>query len=203
MKNIGIFGGSFNPFHLGHLQALKAFIGKYDFEKVLVIPTGIPPHKELTNNVNDCDRLEMVRLSVKDINNIEISDYEIKKQGRSYTAETLEYLKSCYPDSHFILYTGSDMFLTLEKWHMPEKIFSLAEIAAFSRKGNDFKELEKQKKFLEDKYNAKCTIFKDIPLVISSTDIQEMIKNRNDPSTYLSKNVFEYIKGKNLYQNQD
>lgn len=199
MKNIGIFGGTFDPFHNGHFKALCDFIEYAKLDMAFVIPTGTPPHKLISKKTKDCERLDMLRLATEGMKNISISDYEIKKGGKSYTAETLSYFKEQFSDDNLFLFTGSDMFITLHEWYCPEKIFSLAHIVVFSRNGNDFEILEKQNNFLKSNYTLKSTIYKTMPMVISSSKIRENIKQGYDCSAYLNPKVYNYIKEKGLY----
>ena len=153
----GIFGGTFNPFHNGHKKALNAFIKEFDLDRVFVIPTAIPPHKEIKKDISDDDRLRITRLSISDVKQAEICDWEIKNGGKSYTYLTLEHFRKEYPDDKLFLYVGTDMFLTLHEWRFPERIVSEATIVAFPRKEGkgDLETIERQKKFLEEKYGAK------------------------------------------------
>lgn len=195
----GIFGGSFNPFHIGHKKALKAFIRELSLDRVFVIPTAIPPHKEAEKIISDEERLKIVELSVSDIDNVFVSDWEIKNGGKSYTYLTLEYFKKTYPEDEFYLYVGSDMFLTLNEWKYPEKIIKKAVIAAFSRESDDNEAIEKQKIYLEKEFGAKCFIGKIEPIIISSTEIRKKLRNSENISEYLDKKAAEYIEKKHLY----
>ena len=94
---IGIFGGTFDPFHLGHLEALKHFEEKFDFEKILVVPTGIPPHKMQKSDVSAEDRLEMVRRGIQEIKTAEAWDFEIRNGGKSYSYRTIEEAAKNWP----------------------------------------------------------------------------------------------------------
>ena len=110
--NIGIFGGTFNPVHNGHVTALKDFIRFAGLDRVFVFPTGIPPHKALTAGASNADRLQMVKLALGTMATVD--DYEIRKQGKSYTVDTISYLKQQFPKDALFLYVGSDMLLAFE-----------------------------------------------------------------------------------------
>lgn len=197
----GIFGGTFNPFHNGHKKALNAFIKEFDLDRVFVIPTAIPPHKEIKKDISDDDRLRITRLSISDVKQAEICDWEIKNGGKSYTYLTLEHFRKEYPDDKLFLYVGTDMFLTLHEWRFPERIISEATIVAFPRKEGkgDLETIERQKKFLEEKYGAKCLIGKEKPVAVSSTTIREKIRQGESVSDYIDKKAEQYIKDKHLY----
>ena len=134
---IGIFGGTYNPPHLGHMAAAKAAIETLHLDKLLLIPDRIPPHKELPENpVSNEDRLAMTRimgdrLDCPDV--VEVSDLEMHRTGKSYTADTLRQLRQVYPTDELWLMMGTDMFLTLHSWYQPEEILKRSGILTFGR----------------------------------------------------------------------
>lgn len=195
---IGFFGGTFDPPHNGHLSALSAFTADCSLDRVLVMPTGTPPHKA-AGKASDTDRLEMARLAFESVKNAEICDYEVRKGGKSYSVETLEWLKTQFPNDEIVLYTGSDMLLSFHKWYKVERILQLCEVASFSRTGSDRNELEKQALFLRETYGAKVTVHDFSPQIVSSTDVRNAIANGDDISDLVPKKVEEYIKNNALY----
>ena len=111
MARVGIFGGSFNPPHLGHMLAVREFQKKLGLDLVLLIPASIPPHKELSSNSPDAKaRLEMTRLAAQDIENTQVLDIELTRHGASYTADTLRELRVRYPNDELFLMMGTDTF---------------------------------------------------------------------------------------------
>ena len=134
---IGIYGGAFNPPHLGHITAARAVFELLKLDKLLVIPTGHPPHKTLPPGSPGPERrLEMTRLAMAGLGDwMEISDMELRREGNSYTADTLARVKERYPEDELWLLMGADMFLTLQAWREPERILSLAGVAAFGQIG--------------------------------------------------------------------
>lgn len=132
---IGIFGGTFNPPHLGHLAAARAVRETLKLDRLFLIPDGIPPHKALPEGSPTAEqRLEMTRLAGEELGeNAETLDLELRREGRSFTSDTLEILRRQYPEAELWLLLGTDMFETLQAWHAPEKILRLAGIAAFGR----------------------------------------------------------------------
>lgn len=174
MMRLGIFGGTFAPFHTGHRIALEHFLQLADLDRCLIVPSGTPPHKQKTSLFSDRQRLEMTRLACADLPNTEICDWEIRSDGPSYTYKTLEYVKESYPQAEPILFVGSDMLLTLQNWYRPQDIFDLAQIAAFSRTGEDTQRLLAHKAFLEETFcNARITVYQTPPFPVSSTEIRE------------------------------
>ena len=139
---IGIYGGTFNPPHLGHLTAAAAVVSMLKLDKLLLIPASIPPHKALPAGSPTAEqRLEMTRLAGEQLglgDRVETLDMELRRQGKSYTSDTLAALKAQYPEDELWLLMGTDMFLSFQTWHEPEKIASLAGIAAFGRQIHGF-----------------------------------------------------------------
>ena len=202
-QTIGIFGGTFSPFHNGHLRALKLFSQKYAFDKIFVIPTGIPPHKNREEGTSDEDRLAMARIAALAVPQAEACGYEIQKGGKSYTAKTLAHFREVYPDARLVLYTGSDMFLTIQDWYAPEQIFAPAQISVFSRTGNDLPQLKAHSAFLAERYGAKSTVFCDEPFPLSASEIRQKLARGEDCSALLPEKVYDYIKRKNLYRKEN
>ena len=134
---IGIYGGTFNPPHLGHLTAAAAVIATLKLDKLLLIPASIPPHKDLpAGSATAEQRLEMTRMAGEQLglgSKVETLDMEVRREGKSFTSDTLAELKAQFPEDELWLLMGTDMFLSFETWHEPEKIASLAGIAAFGR----------------------------------------------------------------------
>ena len=140
---IGVYGGTFNPPHLGHITAARAVFDLLKLDKLLLIPTGRPPHKQLPEGSPTPEqRLEMTRLMAEETGvETEVLDLEMHREGRSYTSDTLARLHEQYPGDELWLLMGTDMFLTLQDWHAPEEILSLAGVAAFGRTEADTEEL--------------------------------------------------------------
>lgn len=177
--NIGIYGGTFNPPHLGHFQAAKAAAAALGLDKLILIPAAIPPHKELPEGTPAPERrLEMTEkmadaLAMPGV--AEVSDLELRRQGKSYTSDTLEQIRAQYPEAKLWLLMGTDMFLSLHQWHEPEKIMSLAGICAFGRRSQDGEEVfAPQREYLQQHYGAQITTITLPELVdISSTQLRD------------------------------
>ena len=115
---IGIYGGTFNPIHLGHMEAARFAREYLELDRLYLIPTGIPPHKEMDADAPGAEhRLEMVRLAAEALGGeVRVSDMELRRQGRSYTLETLRQIKGEHPEDRLYLLLGTDMFLTFQHW---------------------------------------------------------------------------------------
>lgn len=199
---IGIYGGTFNPIHRGHLTAAQAVKDALGLDKLLLMVDGIPPHKQMPDgSADNDDRLAMVELATAELGKwAEASDIELRRQGKSYTSDTLRELTKQYPDDELWLIMGSDMFLSLHTWHETEAIMSLAGIAASSRlEENEDTAFAAQKKLLESLYGANIVTFCNPHVIeISSTEVREALA-RGEGQEYLSDAVYGYIARQHLY----
>ena len=202
---IGVYGGTFNPPHLGHLTAARAVYELLGLDLLLLIPAGLPPHKELpAGSPTPEQRLEMTRLAGEQLglgDKVRTLDIELERGGRSFTSDTLAQLKAQYPDSELWLLMGTDMFLTLQAWHEPEKILSLAGIAAFGRTEEDTEELfSAQREYLYKTYPQARIFTLTIPGVIdvSSTELREKLA-KGEGGNLLAPAVYGYILRERLY----
>lgn len=196
---IGIFGGAFNPIHNGHLALAKSYSDSLKLDKILFIPTAVPPHKTSQYLVSAEERLNMVKLAVGDYPEFEVSDLEFKRQGKSYTYDTLTELRKIYPDDDFYLIIGADQFLTFHNWYKYKEILDMVTICTSAR------ESEQEKKSLYDYVKShtemqwKCYIA-DYPVIrVSSSEIREKIKKGEDTSSLMPKMVYNYIVEKGIY----
>lgn len=198
MKRIGIYGGTFNPPHLGHFRAAQYALAM-DLDTLLVIPSNIAPHKQMPeNSATPAQRLEMLRLGLGDIRNVEISDLELRRGGASYTYETVAQVKKMHPDAELVLYMGTDMFLSFYTWKNPEQILQNASLGVFYRGQRDeIAAIEKQKAFLEQQ-DAKIYLVENPVTEISSTDLRRMLKFQC-ADEFLLPTVADYIRQNGLY----
>ncbi len=198
MRKIAVYGGTFNPVHNGHIHLAEQFKKLIGFDKVVLIPTNVPPHKEALMLASAEDRLQMCRLAALDAG-FEVSDMEIKRSGRSYTADTLELLKKQEPEAEFYLMMGEDMFLTLLSWRRPDKILKLSTICAAPRSWQGLKKLEEYAEKLKERGGR--VVLGDIEyLPVSSTMVRDCIREGKDVAGLVPRGVAEYIKTKHLYE---
>ncbi len=199
MARIGIFGGSFNPPHLGHILAVREFQQKLALDLVLLIPASIPPHKQLSSNSPDAQaRLEMTRSAAQDLANTEVLDIELSRSGVSYTADTLEELKKRYPHDELFLLMGTDMFFSFEKWYHPERIAALATLAVVHRNADSAKQISDCAERLKEKFGAKIETVENEYLTHSSTSVRAMLAF-GCADAYLAPQVMQYIRDNRLY----
>ena len=179
---IGVYGGTFNPPHLGHIAAARAVFETLKLDRLLLIPDRQPPHKPLPEGSPAPEqRLELTRLAGEQLglgDRVETLDLELHRSGPSYTADTLRAVHERYPDDELWLLVGTDMFLTLHTWHEPEQILALAGIAAFSRSQEDTEELSsRQRERLYRTYPFARIFTLGVPgmVEISSTQLRELL----------------------------
>lgn len=197
---LGIFGGTFNPPHIGHIESAKSFINALSLDKLLIIPTFIPPHKQSEATVTPEHRLAMCSLAFSDVPNCEVSDIEIKRGGKSYTYITLEELYR--EDTELFLLCGTDMILTLDSWMNPEIIFDSATIC-YARRECDARfdsEIDKKIALYKEKYGAEIIFVNSTVIEISSSEIREKIKSGEACNEFLPIEVNKYITDGELYK---
>jgi len=204
---IGIYGGSFNPPHLGHLHAATAAAWYLKLDELLLIPAGIPPHKQLASGSPAPEqRAEMARLMAEQTAldahiPVRVSDMEIERGGKSYTADTLRLLRAMHPDDELWLLMGTDMFLTLQDWYKPETILDCAGICAFGRSEADTEELfAVQRSYLTGRWPQARIVTMVLPnlVEVSSTELRAALPSLGG-GAYLTPQVYGYILREHLY----
>ena len=198
MERIGIYGGTYNPPHIGHMRAAEYAIEALSLDRLLLIPTGVSPHKEMASGASSADRLEMLRLSAAGLEKAEVSDIEIRREGRSYTVDTLRQLKAENPGAELVLLMGTDMFLSFMTWREPESIMKLATLAVFCRgEKGEVAKIEAQKIALEA-MGARIELVHNPVTAISSTDLRRMLVF-GCADSFLMPGVGDYIRERGLY----
>ena len=176
MERIGIYGGTFNPPHAGHIHAAVQAVEALKLDKLIMIPAHVAPHKELPEGSPSPEqRLEMVKLAVQHCERIEVSDMELKREGRSYTYLTILELRKQYPRAQLFLIMGTDMFLAFEEWKEPDIIMANVAIAVLYRGEKGERDaIFAQKEHLEAQ-GAKVKIVKNEVVAISSTNLRRLL----------------------------
>lgn len=201
---IGLYGGTFNPPHLGHFMAARSAARVLELDRLILMPDNIPPHKVLPEGSASAEqRLEMTALMADRLSDgatrFVASDLELRREGRSYTAHTLEELREQYPEDELWLLMGTDMFLTLHEWYHPETICKLAHIAAFAREQGGERDFAAQTARLAREFGA---VVRVIPLPdrveVSSTQLREALQ-AGGGQNLLEQSVYGYILRKGLY----
>ena len=195
MAKTGIFGGTFNPPHLGHKKLAISAAEQLGLDRVLIMPASIPPHKQPVQLASAGDRAEMCRLTFCDDPRFEVSTLEIERGSKSYTVDTLDALRQIYPDDEFYLVTGSDMLDGFKKWYRWQDILKKAFVCTAIREKNaklDYSGYTEEEK-------AKFIPLTLEPTVISSTEIREMLGRGEYGETLLAPGVIDFIKANGLY----
>ena len=197
MKKIAILGGSFNPVHFEHINLAKQAISELNLDKLIVMPTFIPPHKSTLLAPAE-DRLEMLRLAFDGIDKVEISDFEIQNQGKSYTYITVEHYKSvCDCELYFIC--GADMLVDFKTWKNPERILKACTLAVFGREGQEA-DFQSESEYFRKTFGKDFVRLNYVGSEQSSTKIRTYSRLGLDVSEFVPKGVGEYIKNNSLYQ---
>ena len=199
MKRIGIYGGTFNPPHVGHIRAAQYALSALELDELLVIPSYVSPGKErIDPGATPEQRLDMTALAFEKQSGVRVLDLEYHRGGVSYTVDTLEELKGMYPEDEMILLMGTDMYLSFLNWHQPERILKYASIGVFCREQRSkASELQAQTETLKT-MGATVYLLENPVTEISSTDIRRMLAFRC-ADDYLDPAVAAYIQIHGLY----
>ena len=196
---IGIYGGTFNPIHTGHIHAAKQAIKTLNLDKLLMIPDRIAPHKVLPEgSATPQQRLDMLRLAVAGEEKIEVSDWELRQEGTSYTYLTVEALREQYPDAQLYLLMGTDMFLSFHTWRNPERITAQATLAVMYRGDKGEAEQIAARKAEMEAEGVRVALVQNDAIHISSTQLRRLIAFQC-AGEFLPKGVAEYIQANGLY----
>ncbi len=199
MQRIGIFGGTFNPPHIGHIRAAQEAMAALGLTKLIFVPNRTAPHKIVpSGSPSPEQRLAMLRIAAEDCPSMEASDMELKREGVSYTVDTVAALKALYPDAQLILLMGTDMFLSFLSWREPEKIWENATLGVFYRgEKGETGAIEAQKAALQSR-GARVKLVKNQVVTISSTQMRRLLAFRC-ADAFLPVGVGDYIRENRLY----
>ena len=200
--DIGVYGGTFDPIHKGHARLLELAKRVYGLDRVIVMPDRIPPHKQRDDMASPEDRLEMCRLAFSGRDDIEVSDYEIKREGKSYSVLTLRHLKKLYPGDRLWFIMGSDMLTSFTQWYCYEEILTLAGLICMTRYRGDSDELEAAAEALREK-GGEIRLLPAEAFEVSSSQLRKLIAHGGDCGRYLDSKVMGYINSRGLYRKQE
>lgn len=190
MSKVGIFGGTFDPIHLGHLITAQSVKEIRNLDKIIFIPAYISPHKTDAKPSSPEDRLKMIKIAVDGVPFFDCSDIEVNKGGISYTVDTLRELKKYYNKIEFII--GYDNIFTFHTWKEPDEIFKLADVIVLKRRSSHPPQFE-------DKYFRQAIFVQTRGIEISATDIRERVKSGMPINFLVPPKVMEYIYNHKLY----
>lgn len=219
--HIGLFGGTFNPIHLGHIQVVHEVQEGLALDRIILIPSALPPHKEPGGVADARDRMEMIRLAIADYPDFTVSDVELKRSGPSYTIDTVRHFKAALPeDSALYLILGLDAFLEIDTWKSYTDLFLLVPFIVMARSGAGDSDTVLRWQTLEAYLKSRITegyqfsasrscyihdekqpifVYNVTPVNISSTKIRQLIKKGSAIRSLVPIIVEDFIKTKGLY----
>ncbi|MCJ7689854.1 MAG: nicotinate-nucleotide adenylyltransferase [Clostridiaceae bacterium] len=200
MVKKAIFGGTFDPIHIGHVHIAYEALYNLHLDKIIFMPAGNPPHKTNKVIIDSKIRYELVKKAIEKENYFEISDYEINKKDNSYTYETLELFNALDRSIEWYFLVGADSLMELDNWKNAGRLLENCKMIVYNRAGFTKEEVLVQKHHIEQKFNSKI-IFLDMPIIdISSTNIRNNIKKGRNVNYLLPEGVEEIIHKLNLYK---
>ena len=197
----GIFGGSFNPPHLGHLHLAESVHDALGLDEVWLVPSGISPHRSMTAYASGEDRLAMCRLMAEEHDWMRAEDYELRQDGISYTWRTLVHFAETFPENELFLLVGGDMLSSFTQWNLWQEILRRAALAAVTREPGEYEQLVPHAEELRQ--HGEVYLLNVESFAISSTKIRERIQKSQDCSCYLPEKIVQYIQTRNLYAGCD
>lgn len=195
MGYTAIFGGTFNPLHIGHYEMLSALEECPQIDEIWLMPDRIPPHKVCDFLAHDKDRIEMCRIAAEDFKNTQLCLAEFERQGKSYTYDTVTDFLKKYPDKTFTFVCGGDMLITFDKWYRYEELMKLLPFTVFRRTDTDSAEFDRMLDKLTAK-GMKITVMSEVITAVSSS----YIRNNLEKSRYLiPQKIYNYILDRGIY----
>lgn len=200
MSEIGILGGTFDPFHLGHLSVLESAIEEADCEKIVLLPAKVNPFKIGRKMADDRHRLAMLKIIADMYGNVEVSDFEIKEAKVSYTYHTLRSISRQRPDDRLYFIVGSDSLLSIESWHKGDELLREFSFILAPRPGFCTGKTADKLKELYIKYGTKIKVLNNRPVDVSSTEVRKALKEGRSIERYIPEPIADYIDEKGLYR---
>ena len=194
---IVIFGGTFNPIHIGHQQILDSLQKINNIDKIFLIPTKIPPHKAVDYLADKSDRINMCKIVASRYTNVEVSTIELDREGKSYTIDTLTAFGNIFPNADIAITIGADMLVTFKEWKNYKAILKVAKIITFYREDTDVILYRKSIDELRG-MDAEIIEIDDAIVGISSTNIRDSLKQGME-TEFLNNDVLIYINEHKLY----
>lgn len=194
---IGLYGGAFNPVHNGHLALAEHFKNALELERLIFIPTHVPPHKSGDGLVSGEHRINMLSLALSGLDYCSVSDIEFRREGKSYTYDTVCELKKIYPDDEFFLIVGADQYFDFQKWYRADDLLRQVTVCSAARENNQYRQMLEYKSKHDNMQNTVVCNF-DVT-EISSSKIRNMISTGQSVTEFVPDSVLWYIKENNLY----
>lgn len=202
-KRVAILGGTFDPIHNGHISVAKEILKKTDVEKVLFVPNGMPPHKDLEDVTSAEIRLEMARAAVENEENMYVSSIEVERKGYAYTVDTISQIKEIIgADVNLRFVMGADAFLYITSWKDYKRLLEICSFIAVTRPGYNKKELQSEINSMEAMVDCDVEIIEINPVDVSSSEIRELVRDSKSISSLVPKEVANCIQINNLYKSK-
>jgi nicotinate-nucleotide adenylyltransferase len=198
-KNIAIMGGTFNPIHIGHLIAAQWVYDTGEYDKIVFMPSGEPPHKTDVSILCKNERYKLCKLAIEGTPYFEVSDFELNREGYTYTIDTIKYLKKHHDTANYWLIIGTDSLLDIFTWHKPEKLLKICNFILVNRASYIVDDIEYHIKMLQNNYNANIKSINIPNIEISSSNIRNRIINNKPIKCLVPEKVEQYIVLNNLY----
>ncbi|HEX4010796.1 MAG TPA: nicotinate-nucleotide adenylyltransferase [Solirubrobacteraceae bacterium] len=195
---LGILGGTFNPPHLGHLVCAQEAYRELRLDQVMLIPAGVPPHKPVDAEPGPEHRLELCRLAIRDDDRFTVSDLELRRDGPSYTVDTLDILSTHVPSNELFLILGADIAAGLPQWYRAERVLELATVAVAKRRGTPKEAVQRALGQLGA--GDRATFFQMPRIGISSTMVRRRVRAGQPIRYFVPDGVVEYIERHGLYR---
>lgn len=198
---IGILGGTFDPIHNAHIEIAKEALRQFKLDKVVIMPTPNPPHKDKTRITSNFHRANMIRLALKDVENVAFSDFELNKNNTTYTADTLHMLRELHPEDDYYFILGSDSIASFMSWYRPDVILKYATLLAVRRDDESAKIMDQKVTEIEQTYHVKIGIISMKSMAVSSSFIRT--HSYQEIEQMVPKSVLTYMKENQLYQDEN
>lgn len=200
-KKIGILGGTFDPFHKGHLMLAKTAYSQFELDEVWIMPNGNPPHKREIEQTDFEIRCEMIHLAIKEEPYMVLCDYEGSEDSYHFTYQTLGEFHKQYPKYEFYFIIGADSLRDFPTWREPGKIAKLCTLLVACRDDDDVDDLKIKISEMEERFEVKCLIMNSPKVDAASSEIRKLVAQGNDVSAYVGTEIHEFIKKEDLYKN--
>ena len=195
MGYTAIFGGTFNPLHIGHYEMLSALEKDNRIEEIWLMPDRIPPHKVCDFLAEDRDRIEMCRIVAEDFKKTRLCLAEFERQGKSYTYDTVTEFREKYPKKNFTFVCGGDMLISFDKWYRYEELMRLIPFTVFRRTDTDNAEFDRMAQKLSSQ-GMEITVMDEVITAVSSSYIRNNFENSRD---LLPEKIYNYILDRGIY----
>ncbi len=200
-RKVGIMGGTFDPIHMGHLILGEAAYEQLFLDKVLFMPCGNPPHKrDRRDRASDEERVEMIRLSIRNNPHFELSLIEMHDKGYTYTYKTLEELRAVHPDTDYYFIIGADSLYSFPQWMEPQRIADACTLVAAVRNHTPVSEIKEKMREVEEQFSARILLLDTMNIDISSHHIREWASQGKSLRYYVRDEVSDYIRDHHLYR---